>query len=694
MGYSLGIDLGTTTCVVARRHGSSVEISDIGPGGAPLPAVALPTATGGLIVGEEADARSVHEPPLVARHLLARLGDGEPVDVGGSPVDPLGLATALLAAAADRAAPSPGTAPDHVVVAFPLEPGTGPEDLLSQASAAIFGTATTLVPAPVAAVARMSVVHDLGDDSIVAVVDLGGSTVDVALVRRTPAAFDLVGDAAVLPDLGGVDLDGAVLSLVEGAIGDVSSRVDPADRAGMLALRRVRAACRAAKERLSSEATAIVDVAVPHARGRVEITREAFERTVEPTLTQATDLVAATIDAAGLTPPDVRAVVLTGGTARIPLVTTLLADRLGRPVLRDDAPETTTALGAAMFADVDDTGAATPAGAADPGGPALSGPGLAAEVARLAGVAGAGGLAGLPDLSPVGPVTGGGPLPRNEEPISDAHAWSDPDPDTGPHATTPEGPGIDDRPDPTPDTGPHATTPEGPDAEGWPPPATGGWDDPAAFPPAGAPWEDQRTSVFADPVDAPAAGPVDDAGEWGRTSHDDVRRVTTSDTDPFGARSGSLASRLRDRTQAGDDVTDDDLPDKRLVIGGAIASVAVIVAGAGLAVAGLLGGGDDDTLAVAEPAEDITTTTTMATTTPPTTTAPTTTEATTTTPTTERQRAATPTTEAPAPATPPPPPATASPPPPTTTTTRPRPPATTTTTPPPTTTTTLPDLTP
>ncbi|HKY66125.1 MAG TPA: Hsp70 family protein, partial [Acidimicrobiales bacterium] len=354
MGYSLGIDLGTTTCTVARRQGSSVEVSPVGEAGAALPAVALPTADGRVLVGDEADAHSIYEPPLVARHLLGRLGDGAPIDVDGHPVDALGLTAALLGAAADRAAPAPGAAPDHVVVTFPLEPGTGPEDLMSRAADVAFGATTTLVPAPIAAVARTAAVHDLGDDALVAVVDLGGATVDVALVRRTPTAFDLIGDPAVLPDLGGVDLDGAVLSLVEGAIGDVSSMVDPADGAAMLSLRRLRASCRAAKERLSTHTTAIVEVAVPHARGRVEITREAFERTIEPALGEATDLVESTIDAAGLTPPDLRAVVLTGGTGRIPLVTRLLTDRLGLPVLREDAPETTAALGAAMFADVHD----------------------------------------------------------------------------------------------------------------------------------------------------------------------------------------------------------------------------------------------------------------------------------------------------------------------------------------------------
>ena len=197
--------------------------------------------------------RCEYEPALVARYVVSRLGDGQPIDIDGHHLDPLALTRAVLREAIERAAPLPGVAPDHVVVTYPLLPGVGPEELIADAAAEEFGPTATLVPAPVAAVARLAAERGLGDDAVVAVVDVGGSSVDVALVRRTPTAFDLVGDPATLADLGGVDLDGAVLSLVEGAIGDVSSMVAPGDSAAMLALRRLRASCRAAKERLSVE---------------------------------------------------------------------------------------------------------------------------------------------------------------------------------------------------------------------------------------------------------------------------------------------------------------------------------------------------------------------------------------------------------------------------------------------------------
>ena len=104
MGYSLGIDLGATTCVAAIRRGATLEVPPLGDHATGMPAVALPRDDGTAAVGEWADARSIYEPPLVARHVLARLGDGRPIDIDGHPVDPVGLTGAVLREAVARAA--------------------------------------------------------------------------------------------------------------------------------------------------------------------------------------------------------------------------------------------------------------------------------------------------------------------------------------------------------------------------------------------------------------------------------------------------------------------------------------------------------------------------------------------------------------------------------------------------------------
>ena len=74
---------------------------------------------------------------------------------------------------------------------------------------------------------RQACADQTSGPTLVAVVDLGGTSVDVTLVRCTPEVFDLVGDPVSLTDVGGVDLDAAMVTLTEVAIGDVTRRSAP-----------------------------------------------------------------------------------------------------------------------------------------------------------------------------------------------------------------------------------------------------------------------------------------------------------------------------------------------------------------------------------------------------------------------------------------------------------------------------------
>jgi hypothetical protein len=612
MSYSVGIDLGATTCAAAIRRGDVLEPSALGEVTVTMPAVALPRSDGSTIVGEAADGRSPYEPTLVARMVAARLGQPEPILVDGVPCDPLVLTGALVGATIDRVAAAAGGPPDQVVLAYPLRPGDAAEAVLGEAAGRILGPDLTMVPAPVAAVAKLAHDRPLGPDMIVAVLDFGGSTVDVTLVRRRDAAFDLVGEPASLTELGGVDLDAVVLSLVEGAIGDITSAVSSQDPAAMAALRRVRASCRDAKERLSTEHTAVVEVALPHARGRVEITREALERAIEAPLAAAVDLLLSTIDDAGVSPADVGLVLLTGGSARVPCLAPLVRARTGLEVVADDAPELTVALGAALFADVDAD--------VDADATALP-PGLAVPAGTDPTWADAFPPASTPFDAP--PLTG--PVDTGRIP-----------------ATT----GVDPTPTPAP-TGVES----GPAAEAW------SSDDPWELEPAtpfdpGDRWSDTRTSVFEPAPPALPAG-ADAQTTWNDAADDEFRRLRTSDTDPFGARPGALSSRIRHRDDH-DDADDEDLGgtfNVRLVIAGVVAAVSVVLVAGYVLVAGA-GGPEDPAIAVADTSPTTDRATSSAPSTTTTTEPPATTEATTpttapTTTTRPRPRPTTPTTQPP-----------------------------------------------
>ena len=139
MGYSLGIDLGATTCAAAIRRDTDLEPCMLGEGTATMPSVVLLRADGSPVVGEAADHASRYEPTLVARMVSARLDQPGPIVVDGEPCDPLALTEALVGTVVDRVASAQGARPDHVVVTYPLRSGDDAELLIRSGKAKNMG---------------------------------------------------------------------------------------------------------------------------------------------------------------------------------------------------------------------------------------------------------------------------------------------------------------------------------------------------------------------------------------------------------------------------------------------------------------------------------------------------------------------------------------------------------------------------
>ena len=209
MTYSLGVDLGTTTSAAALRRGSRLEVCALGDLTATMPSVALERADGSLLVGEAAADRALYDTTLVARHVTAHLDDGEPIALDGRPHDPARLTQGLLETVIDRVLRLYGDRPQDVVLTYPLFPPGGSPALLERVGRATVGGAR-LIPHPVAAVAKLAHDVEIAVGTTVAVLDLGGGTFEVTIVRRSLDGFDVVGRPGGLADLGGVEFDDAV----------------------------------------------------------------------------------------------------------------------------------------------------------------------------------------------------------------------------------------------------------------------------------------------------------------------------------------------------------------------------------------------------------------------------------------------------------------------------------------------------
>jgi actin-like ATPase involved in cell morphogenesis len=268
--------------------------------------------------------------------------------VGGAPLAPELLMARLLRWVVDQVATSEGRPPESITVTHPANWGTYKLDLLRAAINHVGFESVRFLPEPVAAATFYASQRELAPGSVVAVYDLGGGTFDAAVVRRTDTGFEIAGRPEGIDRLGGIDFDHAVFNHVLASIGEQADRLD-ADEPGMVAaVSQLREECVEAKEALSTETDVDIAVLLPGRQTEVRLTRSEFETMIRPAINETIVALRRAVASARVEPEAVSAVLLVGGSSRIPLVGQMVTADLGRPVAVDARPKDAIALGAAL----------------------------------------------------------------------------------------------------------------------------------------------------------------------------------------------------------------------------------------------------------------------------------------------------------------------------------------------------------
>jgi actin-like ATPase involved in cell morphogenesis len=360
--YWLGVDVGTTFTAAAIRREGRTEVVQLGNRGAAIPSVLLLRDDGELLTGDTARRRAVSEPDRVASGFKRRVGDPVPVLVGGTPFAAETLVARLLKWVLDVVTEREGGPPAGIAVAHPANWGAYKLDLLGNAIRTAGIERVTFLSEPAAAARHYASQARVPDGAVVAVYDLGGGTFDACVLRKqADGSFELLGQPEGIERLGGLDLDEAVLGHVQRSAEDLFTGIDPDDPAVRAAVSRLRDDCTEAKEQLSSDVDATIPVLIPGHQGRdVRITRAEFETLVRPVLGDTIGCVERSLASAGVTAEQLHAVLLVGGSSRVPLVGQLVAAGLGRPVAVDADPKLSVAQGAALAAEAATDAAAPP----------------------------------------------------------------------------------------------------------------------------------------------------------------------------------------------------------------------------------------------------------------------------------------------------------------------------------------------
>ncbi|GLZ77620.1 hypothetical protein Afil01_24270 [Actinorhabdospora filicis] len=351
MSAHLGIDFGTShTVAVLRRADGRVEALTFD--GSPLMPSAVHAGTT-VNVGLDALHAARSNPAAVEPHPKRRVDDGT-VLLGDREFSVAQLFAAVLTRVRERCVEVGRTVPSSVTITHPAAWGPTRRAVLRDAASRAGLPGARLLPEPVAAAAYYTgeLGVDVPDGSAVAVHDFGGGTFDASVVRRVGDGFEVLAVDG-LADLGGVDLDEALIRHLRATVGEAEAWTRLLEGED-LATRRARAAfrndVRAAKERLSRQTVA--ELYIPVVDVDAHLTREELETVVAPLLERAMTVTHAVLAEAAV-PPERRAgVFLVGGGSRMPLVATLLHRVLGAaPTLTDDV-EQVVARGAILDEDV------------------------------------------------------------------------------------------------------------------------------------------------------------------------------------------------------------------------------------------------------------------------------------------------------------------------------------------------------
>jgi outer membrane protein assembly factor BamB len=349
MGYRLGVDLGTTYTAAAVWRNGAVDPVKLGEYDAQAPTVACVAADGSLLFGDVADERGARDPAASAREFKRRIGDPVPMLLAGRPFSPQALMSRLLRWVVDRTVVREGGSPELITLTHPANWGDYKLDLLAQAvRLSDLGVPVGSRSEPEACALYFSTTEQVADGETVAVYDLGGGTFDAAAVRRCGDAFETLGAPEGIEHLGGVDFDQAVLAAVLNAAGFLADSDTADDLEATRALNVLRRRCVEAKEFLSTNVTTTILVPTQLGGGDIRFSRGEFEDLIRPALEDTLGAMRRALRDAGVAADELRAIVLAGGSSRIPLVRHLVESSFGRPVAPLPEPSHAAAIGAAL----------------------------------------------------------------------------------------------------------------------------------------------------------------------------------------------------------------------------------------------------------------------------------------------------------------------------------------------------------
>jgi molecular chaperone HscA len=363
----VGIDLGTTNSLVAYAHPDTkqpIAINDQGRGTIVPSVVYFPTDAPDPIIGTEARQYLLTEPQNTIYSVKRLLGKsyrdlGEhagqlgykviddnseglvKIRVGDRFYSPIELSAEILKELRHRAEHALKTPVNRAVITVPAYFNDSQRQATRDAGRLAGLEVLRIVNEPTAAALAYGIGLNPDEEKTVAVYDLGGGTFDISILRLHQGIFEVLstnGDTY----LGGDDLDRAIYDYWAGEY-----QLAPVLYDNTQAQQQLRLLAEEAKKHLSQHD----DFSAAFGETELPLSKTKFNELITPLVERTLAACRQALADARL-PGPLDAVLLVGGSTRVPLVYDSVSAFFGQPANNSLNPDEVVALGAAIQADI------------------------------------------------------------------------------------------------------------------------------------------------------------------------------------------------------------------------------------------------------------------------------------------------------------------------------------------------------